>query len=501
MADSITLKAVAEHVRASWGDGPNYVMVASKTPVPEASAAIARALSESATLAVAEPAARADVAFAYTDFGTPGKVVADNRIDDLGIRAVAFDNGFRLNMKRTRFEPGHVAYRLEIGNGMAAMPNAYPGLNLMTQIVSPIDGLGAHDIDELRRIMSGQQLGYGFTVEQDAIVMEGNTTRENADFQLQLLAAEVADKAFNAQSERQWAGTAPILAPDIAASPMDLYFYALDAVLTDGDTRLGFTDPQVLTQRSVADLRTAIGGQMASGAMELALVGDFNEDAMIEVAAATLGAMPRDTAEPATAPVSFSRDRSLRSLYHSGTADQGVISLSWPTGDASDLRTSLALELLAKLMELRSVEKLREELGATYSPFAFAADSLAFKGYGHLTVLASAEPEAMPRLAEAMRELAQEFVDAAPTSDALLRARLPILEGYERQEGTNMGWTFIVSDTQSNPEILERRRTRAALMRSITPGDIQQAARGYFKEVPIEIRVMPQQLRPPMGQE
>jgi zinc protease len=501
MAATITPEVVAEYIRFNWNSGPNYVMVAGKTALPGTTETIAAALSESAKVAVAEPVELADVAFAYTDFGTPGTIVSDEWISDLGIRAVAFENGFKLNMKRTRFEPGHIAYRLEVGGGSSVMSKDYPGLTLMTQIVSPIDGLGAHDIDDLRRIMSGQQLGYGFVVEQDAVVMEGNTTRDNADFQIQLLAAEVADKAFGTQTQRQWAGYAPIIATDIAAAPTDLFFNALETILTDGDARMGFTDPQVLMQRSVADLKAVIGQQMATGPIELALVGDFNEEEMIEVAASTLGAMQRKTAQQAVAPLKFSRDRSMRTLFHSGEADQGVVSLSWPTNDARNLRESLALELLAKLMELRSVEKLREELGATYSPYAYAADSLAFKGFGHLTVLASAEPGNMPKLAEAMREMAQEFVDAPPTSDALLRARLPILEGYERQEGTNMGWTFIVSDTQSNPEILDRRRTRAELLRSITPKDIQKAARGYFKEAPIEIRVVPQGMRETAGGE
>ncbi|WP_435418913.1 insulinase family protein [Parerythrobacter aurantius] len=488
----LTVDALARRVRERWEAAPNYVMVASKTPLASPSTAIPAAMEQSRKVAVAAPAELADVAFAYTDFGKPGKVVSDKFIADLGIRAITFDNGFMLNLMRTRYEPGTVSYRLELGGGSSAFTQGLPGLALMTQVVSPIDGLGAHDIDELRRIMAGQKLGYGFIVEQDAVVLEGNTTRDNADFQLGLLAAEVSDKAFGPQTERQWDGYAPVIATDIAASPMDLYFNALDSLLTDGDTRLGFTDPAVLTQRTVAELKSALGAQLGGGQMELALVGDFDEEAMIAAAARTLGAMDRTATRANVAPMAFSADRRARTLYHRGAPDQGVVSLSWPTGDASDLRTSLALELLAKLMELRSVEKLREELGATYSPFAFAADSLAFKGYGHLTVLASAEPKNMVPLAAAMRELAQEFVDEAPTADAMLRARLPILEGYERQEGTNMGWTFIVSDTQSNPDILDRRRTRAALLRAITPQDIQKAARGYFGESPIEIRVVPQ---------
>lgn len=491
-ADRITLESLAAYIRDKWDRSPSYVMVAGKSPVPDAAATIAAALDESARLAVAAPVDAGELAFAYSDFGEPGKIVSDNYIADLGIRSVKFDNGFMLNLKRTRYEPGHLSYRLEVAGGSGAFAQGYPGLNLMAQIVSPVDGLGAHDFDDLRRLIAGQQLGYGFNVEQDSIVLEGFTTRDSAAFQMRLLAAEVADKAFGRQTQQQWTGYAPIIATDIANAPMDLYFNALDSVLTDGDTRLGFIDPEALRRRSLDDLKAMVGSQFATGPTELALVGDFDEDAMIETAAATLGALKRTVVKPTYAPLRFSKDRSLRTLYHTGPADQGVVSLSWPTDDARDLRKSLTLELLAKLMELRANDMLREELGATYSPYAFGFDTLAFEGYGHLTILASAEPDSMPVLARAMRDIARELADDPPSSDALLRARQPILEGYERQEGTNNGWTFIVSAAQRHPDILERRRTRGDLMRSITPREIQQAAKGYFQEAPIEIRVLPQ---------
>src|SRR5690606_29157081 len=99
LADSITPETVAEAFRAAWPGAPTLVHVSTKTPVEET--AIAAALAESVQVAVAAPAQAEDKAFAYDDFGPAGEIVSDGRIEDLGVRTVAFANGTRLNLKRT----------------------------------------------------------------------------------------------------------------------------------------------------------------------------------------------------------------------------------------------------------------------------------------------------------------------------------------------------------------------------------------------------------------
>ena len=71
-------------------------------------------------------------------------------------------------------------------------------------------------------------------------------------------------------------------------------------------------------------------------------------------------------------------------------------------------------------------------------------------------------------------------------------ARQPVLERWERQSRENAGWTSVVVDAQSRPEILERRRMRVANMEAITPADIQAAARLYLDPAAaLEIRGVP----------
>lgn len=494
---SISAEAVSDAFRAAWQGGPSVVHVATKHPVEGGQAAITAALRESATVALAAPVDAAAVDFAYDQWGAPGTIVADGTIADLGIRTVRFENGLQLNLKTTDFEPGKVVFSMRVGEGASAFPADKSGLKEMLGIALGIDGLVAHDPDELRRVLAGKAVSIALEAGSGALAAAGTTTARDLKLQLDLLAARLTATAWRPETQAQWAGVAPILAKNIRANPVQVFVNAFNATLGGNDARLGLTDAARLTQVSVEDLRTAIQPQLAQGPISIGLVGDFDPDAALAAVAATLGTLPQRAIrmEPShTAdPVNFVADRMMRTLFHAGEADQGVVSLSWPTNDSADLRDDITRDLLAAVMGLRLTERLREELGATYSPEAFSYSQSTYPGFGHLTALATVAADAMDEAAEVIRGVAAEMATNPISADLLERARNPIREGFERAESQNSGWIDLVAMTQSKPDLLDRRRQRMAVLTGVTPADLQAAAQQYLAgSIPVQIRVVPQ---------
>jgi zinc protease len=492
---TIDAAAVNAAFDAVWDGGPTLVHVSTKEPVTGGRETIAAALAASAQVAVSAPVEQASKAFAYDSFDLAGKVVADTTIEDLGIRTVRFANGVALNLKKTDFVPGQVLWRAEIGSGTRTFAGK-PGLDSAIAIMTQIDGLGQHDPDELRRLIAGRRVSTGLSAETEALVSSGTTTRDDIALQLKLIAAQISDPAWRAATGAQWAGMAPVLAKNIAGNPTQRFTSALPNVLADGDDRLGLADPASLAAITVDDVRGAIGSQMAEGPIEVAVVGDIDEQAIIDAVAASLGALPPRQATGSVAtevrPLRFPTDRTVQVIHHDGAADQGLIALAWPTDDAMDLQSTLERDLLASVMGLRLTDVLREELGATYTPQAFSSASLTFEDYGFLAAFAPAEPASMDVVAQAVKRIASDLRRAPPTDDELLRARKPVLERWDRQARENAAWTGIVADAQSRPELLERRRTRAAVMQAITPAEIQAAARRYLDPAAaLEVRGLP----------
>lgn len=494
---SLTPEAVSEAFRAAWQSGPTVVHVSTKQPIAGEAETIAAVLAQSAAVAVTAPVEEAEVQWAYGDWGAPGKVVADATIADLGIRTVRFANGLQLNLKVTDFEPGKIVYSMRVGGGLARFPTDREGLRELLPMVASIDGLEKHSVDELRRVLAGKAVSNPFDGEIDALVADGVTTPADLKLQLDLLGARLTATGWRPETAAQLAGIGPIFVEQVKADPVAVMSLSLASIMAGGDRRFGLENADALAQISLEDVRAVIAPQLAEGPVALGLVGDFDPDAAIAAVAATLGALPpragRSETLAGTAPVEFAADRTTRVMTHKAAADQGVLALGWPTADASDQRDDYTRDLLAAVMSLRLTEKLREELGSTYSPEAFSYSHPSLKGFGYFAAYATVPPEAMDETAAAIRAIAAELAAQLPAADLFDRARNPIRAGYERAETQNGGWLATVAVAQSDPSLLDRRRTRMATLDAITPADVQAAAQRYLAGgVPVELRVVPE---------
>ena len=494
---TLTPEAVSEAFRAAWQGGPTVVHVSTKQPIAGEAEGIAAVLAQSAAVAVTAPAEEAEVQWAYGEWGAPGKVVSDETIADLGIRTVRFANGLQLNLKTTKFEPGKIAYSLRVGGGLARFPKDREGLRELLPVAASIDGLEKHSVDELRRVLAGKAVSLPLDGEIEALVADGETTPTDLALQFDLLAARLTATGWRPETAAQLAGIGPVVVQQVKSNPLAIMSNGIGSVMAGGDARFGLTDPEALAKVSLDDLRAQIAPQLAEGPIALGLVGDFDPEAAIAAVAGTLGALPArpvrsETLEGAE-PVVFLTDRSTRVLTHTGAADQGVLALGWPTTDASDQRDDYTRDLLAAVMSLRLTEKLREELGSTYSPEAFSFSHPALKGFGYFAAYATVPPEAMDETAAAIKAIAAELAAQPPAADLLERARNPIRADYVQAETQNGGWLAIVAEAQSNPLLLDRRRQWLAVLDAITPADVQAAARRYLASGdPVELRVVPE---------
>jgi hypothetical protein len=71
------------------------------------------------------------------------------------------------------------------------------------------------------------------------------------------------------------------------------------------------------------------------------------------------------------------------------------------------------IQMLRAVVETRARDKLREELGATYSPSVQNENSEVFDEFGMLTVAAEVKPDETGRVMQAMEAVAADLIRAA----------------------------------------------------------------------------------------
>ncbi len=483
MAGSITPERVSATLKSLWTGSAPLVHLSSKQDVPLAQ--LASAYEASVKVAVAAPSDAAAAAFAYDSFGTPGKVAEDKRIADLGVREVRFANNVRLNLKKTDFDAGKVLFMVRLGDGVLDLPKAAPGLNVMLSSVSALGGLKKNSLEELKELGAGKVLTFGTGVTDDAFVASGATTPKDFALQMKVSAAYLLDPGFRPEAESKWQDSVPVIEKQIDSQPQGVASYRLPILLANGDKRFGVPSGDVLSKRSLAEARAALAPVVASDPIEITVVGDIDEQAVIDAVASTFGALgPRKLAEKPSADalkVAFRSDRSPIRLTHDGQADQAFVAAAWPTDDDSDFRKEVAMDLLKDTLDVMLTDKVREALGDSYGVGLQNVMSDVFPGYGYLSASAVVAPDKIDEVHKAISETVAELREKPVDADLLNRARNPELDTIDRQMRENGYWLAVLSKSQSEPDRLDRIRQRKAILQSITAADLQKLAQQYLQ--------------------
>lgn len=495
-ADTITPEEVHAAFKAQWeGNGGPLIHLSSNTDIEGAREKILAAYDASKLVEVSPPTAIEQAGFAYTEFGSPGEIRTDSRIEDLGIRTLVFDNNVRLNLKPTDFEEGRIRISLRVGRGLLEFPSDKDGLAVFMSVAFPQGGLEAHSVDELQTILAGRSVSSGITASADTFGATATTTPDDLLLQMQVLAANLTAPGFRPEGRAQYEQLINVFYPTLDAEPSGIVQRDVDRILHNGDIRFGLGAQEDLAERSFDELKPVLERAFQTGAIEIGVVGDFEEQAAIAAVAATFGALPERRAQPlsfaSARNVTFPQDRSPRTLNHAGPANKALALVYWPTDDNSDQRATYTRSLLRAVMRLKLTDALREDLGATYSPSASSSSSNVYPGYGYISASSEVNPRDLDTVFEAIMAIATEMRDGNITEDELQRARQPILENIEEGRENNRSWLGIVDEAQTAPAFLDRWRTSAEVYSDIALPDLVDAANTYLTpDAALQIRIV-----------
>ena len=446
----------------------------------------------------------ADVAsagFAYPESETPGTVASDTREPQLGIRQVRFANGVRLNLKRTDIETDIVRLQVNIDGGDMLATRTNP---LATQMVSMLaaGGLGKHSQDELQSVLAGRTIATGIDSGPDTFVSSAVTTPRDLGLQLRVLTAFVADPGFRPEGEIRYRLNINNFFNRMRATPGSALGVEIGGILSDRDPRFTLQKIEDYRKLTFAKLKADLADRLANGAIEIGVVGDIDEDAVIGQVARTFGALPPREPEFQAYPEGrkrpFTADRSLRVIRHDGPADQALLRLTWPTRDDSDPAETEALELLERMMRVELTDMLRERLGKAYSPGADSAPSRVYRDYGIFAVTASVDVADVPATRAALAQAIAELRDRPIDPDLVQRARQPMIEGIDNALKNNPSWLSLVDRAQTEPDRIDRYLKSKERLMAITPADIEALAKRYLDpKAAVEVLVLPKDVEAP----
>jgi zinc protease len=468
---------------AFTGQGPLLAMATPQAPAGgQAEVVAAFAAAETSPIGVAQD--HRTKTWTHTQFGAPGQVVEQRDIPDLGVTFVRFANGVRLTVKPTTFRKDQTYVAVHFNHGRLALPKDRDSdAWLMSGFVQ--GGLSDLTYDDVQQVLASKAVSVGLGLGDDSFTLQGATRPQDLGVELQLLTAYMTAPGWRPEAFEQVRAGASVAIAQLSSTPQGVESRDLSQLEHSGDARWHVPSAEEAKTQPIGPFKAMLSHALATGPLEVEIVGDVTVPQAIALTASTLGALPpRPPApiQPGEDEVRFPAPSPQPIVRrHDGRADQAIGYIAWPIPDLfSDPQRSRALTVATEVMDSRLIDQLRVAEGATYSPTAAAVASETFPGYGYAFASVETPPTKLDGFYAAVDKITQAMAQSGVTADEFERARKPHVDALIKAQQTNEFWLTRLEGAQTDPR-------RLALIRQMIPGyarltlkDIQDVAATYF---------------------
>ena len=486
-AKLFTPKAVLEHTRALFAGTVTRAFMVSPVQGEASAEALRSALAHPVKANGAVRVAYKTVTFAdLPPIGTPQKAASVVPTGLSGIEQVDFANGVRAQIWPTTDEPGRVTVKVRFGSGYQAFgPDDSPYVALGSMVLVNM-GLGSLDQDALERIATGRKMGFAFAIGDASFSFSADTRREDMADQLYLFAAKLAQPRWDDQPLQRAKTSFRLQYDALATSPQGVLGRDLDWIEHNRDPRFRRATPAEIEAATPARFRQVWEPILLSGPIEVQVFGDIDRDQTIAALERTFGAMkqrpPLGAAPMALAVQVPPGGGAPIVLTHRGDAGQAAALVYWPTGGGmAGVRESRQLRILADVFSNRLLDRLREKLGASYSPQVYATWPVDVPVGGSIVAMGQVLPRDVPAFYAAADAIAADLVARPPSVDELARVTEPLKQQITRAFTGSNYFMYQIEGATSDPRRYAALRTLLPDSTITTPQAMQQLAAKYLQ--------------------
>ena len=488
LINSLTLQNVHDAFKEIWAPDHRLILLTGNAELTKTDIDPCRQILadyyRSNEVQVSRPAEKKPVVFPYLlEPEKQGRIIRTKKILDLGIVQVDFKNGVRLNLKKTDYKANQVLINLAFGSGRASEPLKKPGLAALSTEVINESGLGTLEKDEIERAMAGKNTNVFFGVAEDHFYFKGETVSKEVSLLFQLLYAHLVDPGFRedayAVSMERFRQKYLTLSSSIDGAMV----LSGRRFLAGGDSRFGLPRFEEFKQLTLENVRSWIKASLRTDEIEVSIVGDFDVDSVIKLAAKYLGSLsihPYVEKQAESRLPAFPAGQS-RKISVVTKIPKGLVTVAYPTEDLWNISRTRRLSVLANIVSDMLREQIREKLGSAYSTFAFNRSSRTYPGYGVFQAMVYINPEEADFLVKEVKQISSNIAADGATQDELNRAIAPTLTSIKEMMRKNNYWlNTVLTGSKKYPQQLDWNRTILKDYASITKEEVSNMAKKYL---------------------
>ena len=442
-------------------------------------------------LAIADNAAKVEVT-AYEEKAiaaslmekTPvaGKIISEKKIKDLDVTELTLNNGIKILLKPTDFKNDQVIMAASRFGGQYLYDakdrlDAEYASTVVTQM-----GLGQFSPLDLRKVLAGKSASVTPRLGTISETLNGQCSSVDLETMLQLTYLYCTQPRYDAELFKSYVTKQQAMYQNMGSDPQYTFQDSVMTILYKNHlwaprVPKSETFGKIDDQRALDIYKERFGNV---NGFTFVMVGKFDLATIKPLLATYLGSLPSTSNKSTFKDVGLRPVKGVKKEIFKGTEPKSFIRMFW-TGEAPySTDEQLKIQALTEVLNIKLIEKLREDLAGIYGGGMFGA--LNKYPYNHFSMGASLPcgPENVDKLIAATHEEIQKIKTNGPAVEDLNKVKETWKQQHEVNLKENAFWARQLLQSIELGTDLENLLSYEKRISLLTPIDVKNAANKYL---------------------
>ncbi len=412
----------------------------------------------------------------------PGEIVSQTADDSIGVVTLTFKNGAKAILKPTDFKNNQVVITGYSFGGTSLVSDAdYLSANLAASVVGS-SGLSDFNQIQLQKLLTGKTVSVQPYLSDYAQGFSGNSSTEDLGTAMQLMYLYMTQPRKDNDIWQSNINQIQSVLANRGLDPTSVFQDTVSAVLNRYNIRAMVPTTERLNAASLDKAYNFFkNGYADANGFTLILVGSFNVDAVKPLLSTYLGSLP-SSATPKTY-----KDLKLyppagvvTKVVNKGIGDKASVELVFSGDYDYNELNNIQLDALEEVLNIKLVERLREQESGVYSPGVNARyQNLPAPRYS-ITVSFGCAPENVDKLiASTIDEIAKLKTSGALPAD-IQKFKAEDMRSKQVQVRENYFWAGYLASGSQNGLDPHRILVYPQTLAKVTPESTKEAANKYL---------------------
>lgn len=417
-----------------------------------------------------------------TKVPVPGRVIKEENDTALHITTLVLSNGVKVILKPTNFKNDQVLFSAFAPGGTSVYTDAdYQSAANAAGIVSS-SGAGNYNSTQLDKYLSGKQLGVSPYIDDRVQGISGGAVPRDLETALQLVYAYFTEPRrdtaiFKGIIARSKAGLA-----NRGNDPNSVFQDTVNAVLSNYNVRR--TGPSIAKVDQIRlDKSFEIYKERFSDASNFTFtfIGTFDVKTIKPVLQKYLGALPSTNEKEQAKDLGIHiPGGKIEKTVYKGTEPKATVDLVFSGTFDYSQENKIKLDALKEVLQIRLLERLREDESGVYSPGVFVSTSKYPQSRFSFVISFGCAPQNVEKLiASALDEVNRLKTDGPPQVN-IDKYKAEDQRTRETALKTNNWWLGYLNGTLQNQDDLNQLNDYGKVQDQITSTSLKEAAANYL---------------------